>query len=94
MTSSPRRRSRELYNPDSPRDQMQCLWLADVRNFTTSMIEHPIEVFGLDVHIHLVLPGLFFRIQGICTISVPRALEFTRKNKVTILPVFQGGELN
>ena len=46
-TSSPRRRGRGLHNPDSSHDQIQCFWLAKVRNFTNVMIEcatHPVRV--------------------------------------------------
>ena len=38
-TSSRRRRGRELHDPDSSRDQIQCFLLAEVRNFTNIMIE-------------------------------------------------------
>ena len=39
MTSSPRRRSYGLHNPDSSHDPIRCFWLAEVRNFTNIMIE-------------------------------------------------------
>ena len=38
-TSSPRRRGRGLHTPVLPHDQIQCFWLAEVRNFSNIMIE-------------------------------------------------------
>ena len=40
MTSSPGRRSCGLHNFDSSRDQIQCIWLAEVRHFTNIMIDY------------------------------------------------------
>ena len=42
-TSSPRRRGRGWHNPDSSHDQIQCFWLAEVRNFTNIMKEYQLQ---------------------------------------------------
>ena len=39
MALSPRRRSRGLHNPDSPRDQIRWFWLAEFPNFANIMME-------------------------------------------------------
>ena len=48
MTSSPRRGGGGLHNPDASFDQIQCFWLAEVRNFTNIMIELMITAWSDD----------------------------------------------
>ena len=50
MTSSPRRRSSGLQNPDSSHDQIQCFWLAEVRNYTNNMIEFSTNCTVCNLH--------------------------------------------
>ena len=59
-TSSPRKRGRGLQNPDSSHDQIQCFWLAEVRNFTNIMIElspiRPQPITWTNAHLFSIWP--------------------------------------
>ena len=54
MTSSPRRRSRGLHNPDSSHDPIQCKF---VRNFTNIMTE--LHIYRIDSYCPMVLSSLY-----------------------------------
>ena len=54
-TLSPRRRSHGLHNPDSSHDQIQCLLLAEVRNFTNILIDYLIKPCLVEVKVLSIL---------------------------------------